>query len=379
MALFLLVSSRQILRPGKLTDFDLVLRYKFNNGYFLPENSVFAPYIAAGFGGNIEDFSMPTPQFAVPFGAGFRLQPGNTVAVDLNAMYKKTVSNYFDYFTINASVIFNLGKSAPPPPEEEPDTDGDGVIDAIDECPTEAGPRALKGCPDMDNDNIPDINDKCPEVYGVPEYEGCPDPDRDADGVLNDDDECPDVAGSAATGGCPDTDGDSVVDRKDNCPDVPGLVELNGCPDRDGDTVPDGEDACPDEPGLVGLKGCPPIEEEVVEKVEFAARSIQFEHARDVLLDISFPVLDDMVQILIDYPTYNLRVSGHTDSEGKSDYNLSLSQRRAKACIDYIISRGISQDRLVYIGYGEMRPIADNFTEEGKAKNRRVEFEMFVN
>ena len=138
------------------------------------------------------------------------------------------------------------------------------------------------------------------------------------------------------------------------------------------------EDACPDKPGLVGLKGCPPIEEEVVEKLEFAAKIVQFEHAREVLLDVSYPVLDNLVQVMIDYPNYHLRVSGHTDSEGKPDYNLSLSQRRAKACIDYLISRGISEKRLIYIGYGESRPVADNFNEEGKAINRRVEFEIFI-
>ena len=130
-------------------------------------------------------------------------------------------------------------------------------------------------------------------------------------------------------------------------------------------------------PMVIG-KGCPEIEEDVVEKLEFATQFVQFQHARDVLLPVSYPVLDSLVKVLVDHPSYNLRVSGHTDAEGKPDYNMDLSLRRAKACIDYIISRGISQNRLVYIGYGESRPIADNFNETGKARNRRVEFEIFI-
>ena len=150
------------------------------------------------------------------------------------------------------------------------------------------------------------------------------------------------------------------------------------CPDTDGDGIPDNRDACPDEAGLEELRGCPEIEEDVVEKLEFATQFVQFQHARDVLLPVSYPVLDSLVKVLVDRPSYNLRVSGHTDAEGKPDYNMDLSLRRAKACIDYIISRGISQNRLVYIGYGESRPIADNFNETGKARNRRVEFEIFI-
>ena len=365
-------------KPRDLTDWDLILRYKFNNGYLLKETSIFSPYLAAGISGSAQDFNNFDPQASFPFGGGFRIQPTKTVSIDLNAMYKKTLTKYHDYFTLSGSIIINLGKSAPPEPEEDPDTDGDGVIDQLDNCPTEPGPIALRGCPDMDDDGIPDINDKCPETFGVEEYDGCPDVDRDKDGVNNEDDECPDVPGLANFNGCPDQDGDNIPDHDDDCPTEAGPAMFNGCPDTDGDGIPDNRDACPDEAGLEELRGCPEIEEDVVEKLEFATQFVQFQHARDVLLPVSYPVLDSLVKVLVDHPSYNLRVSGHTDAEGKPDYNMDLSLRRAKACIDYVISRGISQNRLVYIGYGESRPIADNFNETGKARNRRVEFEIFI-
>ena len=69
-----------------------------------------------------------------------------------------------------------------------------------------------------------------------------------------------------------------------------------------------------------------------------------------------------------------IELSGHTDNKGKDKYNEKLSQERAKAVYDYLISRGIDKKRLEYRGYGAQHPIADNKTDEGRAKNRRVEF-----
>jgi len=69
-----------------------------------------------------------------------------------------------------------------------------------------------------------------------------------------------------------------------------------------------------------------------------------------------------------------LSIEGHTDSDGSSESNLKLSEQRAKAVVDAIVKGGIGKSRLSSTGFGEEKPIADNNTEEGKAKNRRVEF-----
>jgi outer membrane protein OmpA-like peptidoglycan-associated protein len=71
-----------------------------------------------------------------------------------------------------------------------------------------------------------------------------------------------------------------------------------------------------------------------------------------------------------------IEISGHTDSKGANDYNLKLSDNRAKAVVDYLIKAGIPASRLVYKGYGEEQPIATNETDEGRQLNRRTEFKI---
>ena len=135
------------------------------------------------------------------------------------------------------------------------DRDKDGVVDDDDRCPDVFGTKELKGCPDKDGDGIADIDDKCPDVKGLPALQGCP--DTDGDGITDLEDRCPDVAGLAALKGCPDRDKDGIADVDDNCPDVAGIAKFKGCPDTDGDGVMDKEDDCPTVPGTIALKGCP--------------------------------------------------------------------------------------------------------------------------
>ncbi|MDH3651084.1 MAG: OmpA family protein, partial [Saprospiraceae bacterium] len=83
-----------------------------------------------------------------------------------------------------------------------------------------------------------------------------------------------------------------------------------------------------------------------------------------------------ILDILNRYEDYDLVISGHTDNTGDTYRNLDLSESRAKACYDYLLSRGVSADRISYVGYGEARPIATNASGEGRRLNRRVEFEI---
>src|SRR5690554_1854837 len=145
------------------------------------------------------------------------------------------------------------------PAHVKPDRDGDGVADDEDKCPDVAGVPENDGGPaDRDGDGVYDTDDKWPDVAGVPENDGCP-ADRDGDGVYDTDDKCPDVAGVPENDGCPaDRDGDGIYDIDDKCPDVAGVPENDGCPaDRDGDGVYDTVDKCPDVPGVPENDGCP--------------------------------------------------------------------------------------------------------------------------
>ncbi|MCB9641281.1 MAG: thrombospondin type 3 repeat-containing protein, partial [Myxococcales bacterium] len=132
------------------------------------------------------------------------------------------------------------------------DTDGDGILDKDDRCPTQPGPRENDGCPDKDRDGdgVVDRLDKCPDKPGPKENNGCPWPDTDGDGLTDNVDKCPSVFGPKENNGCPwgDKDNDGVKDNEDKCPDQPGPKENNGCPwgDKDGDGIKDNEDKCPD-------------------------------------------------------------------------------------------------------------------------------------
>ena len=78
-------------------------------------------------------------------------------------------------------------------------------------------------------------------------------------------------------------------------------------------------------------------------------------------------------------PTLKIELSGHTDNIGKDDYNLKLSQNRADAVKNYLVSRAVDPNRIDAVGYGETRPIVSNDTKEGRASNRRTEFEIIEN
>ncbi|HEX5035857.1 MAG TPA: OmpA family protein [bacterium] len=104
-------------------------------------------------------------------------------------------------------------------------------------------------------------------------------------------------------------------------------------------------------------------------------KKIHFEFDKAVIRPISFRILDAVVDIMKQNPDIRkVRVEGHTDSKGSDAYNIKLSQRRSNAVRDYLIAHGVEADRLVAVGYGETRPVADNGTAEGRARNRRVEF-----
>ncbi|MDH5602440.1 MAG: OmpA family protein, partial [Cyclobacteriaceae bacterium] len=106
--------------------------------------------------------------------------------------------------------------------------------------------------------------------------------------------------------------------------------------------------------------------------------NIYFDFDKTTLKEESFEELDKVVNFMNENETLEVEISGHTDSKGSDQYNHDLSQGRAQSVVDYIVSHGIGQYRLVAKGYGEEKPIDTNDTEEGRAKNRRVEFTILA-
>lgn len=250
------------------------------------------------------------------FGAGFKYDFGK------NPWFLRGDFDWFDRDAWYAGVSIGLhfGHGAQRRPEPAKDSDGDGVVDAADQCPNTAPgtPVDANGC-------------------------ALPPADGDGDGVTDDNDLCPDTpAGQTVNAqGCPnDADSDGVIDDRDRCPNTtPGVaVDVNGC--------------------------------EI--KAEIRLPGVNFETNSDRLTAGAGEVLDDAAETLRRNPTLVVEVAGHTDDRGDAGYNEGLSARRAETVRAYLIDSGIDAQRLSARGYGETSPIADNETAEGRAENRRV-------
>lgn len=112
------------------------------------------------------------------------------------------------------------------------------------------------------------------------------------------------------------------------------------------------------------------------DKIEITEK-IQFEFNKAVIKEVSFDLLNEIVGVVQKNPhVLKIRIEGHASSEGPDQYNMQLSDRRAKAVMKFLVDKGVADTRLTAQGFGETKPIADNETEEGKIKNRRVEFNI---
>ena len=174
-----------------------------------------------------------------------------------------------------------------------------------------------------------------------------------------------------------DADGDGVADNADLCPDTPPntAVDKNGCPDSDRDGVPDHQDACPNTPAgeTVDEKGCPVgLPKGAGEEVSITLE-VLFDTNKAIVKPEYLPDIQKVADFMRQYPNTTADIEGHTDSRGSNALNKRLSQRRADAVRQMLTSKfGIEASRLRAVGYGEERPIADNKTDDGRRKNRRV-------
>ncbi len=340
---------------------DAGLQFRFLS-FIQDEGAWFDPYLYANVGvGHVSN----STDFLYNLGVGLNIWLSENFAFSIQSGWNDGVKKP-NFLETSFGIKFRLGKQ---------DRDHDGISDADDLCPDQAGLALLQGCPDKDNDGVADKDDACPDIAGLKNLSGCP--DKDNDGVADKDDACPDVAGLKNLSGCPDKDNDGIADKDDACPDVAGLKNLSGCPDKDNDGVADKDDACPDVPGIKANNGCPEIKVEEQKKIEksleFAAKKIQFESGKDIIKRSSYDDLDRIVSIMKQYPYVKFSIDGYTDNTGKASANLALSQRRADAVKKYFIDKGINAARLKATGHGIANPIATNKTPAGRALNRRVE------
>ncbi|MBU4486265.1 MAG: outer membrane beta-barrel domain-containing protein [Candidatus Delongbacteria bacterium] len=368
--------------------------------HFFPDEQV-NPYIAVGGGAfNIDAHTFDSdidPLFNYGVGikyflaewVAFRVDIRHLVAIDELDNFDSADKNLHSNLTYDVGLNFSLwGKSS--------DIDKDGIPNKVDKCPNEAedkdGFEDEDGCPDLDNDRdgIPDIKDKCPneaeDKDGFEDQDGCPDLDNDKDGVLDKDDKCPNLFGSKEYYGCPDRDGDGIYDNVDKCPDEAedkdGFEDEDGCPDLDNDKdgILDKDDKCPDQAetfnGLDDEDGCP--DAIILKKDEtISLDNVYFKSGKADIVDTSFAALDKVKRIFVDNPGIVIQVEGHTDSQGSAASNKTLSKRRAETVMKYLVEKlGIPQNQLTAIGFGEEKPIADNRTNEGRSKNRRIEFRV---
>jgi OmpA-OmpF porin, OOP family len=314
------------------------------------------------------EFARPTWRISLPITAGIKIDLSPAIAISFEASAKYPFSDYVDGLSLSFNPESNdwilvggvgLNVRFPEKVMKTPSTldtrpvvvsqtaqredtfpsdiDGDGVIDEEDFCPTLAGLRIFGGCPDSDGDGIPDIHDACPDMAGPESNQGCPLSDRDRDGVPDDKDLCPDDPGSELFSGCPDFDEDGISDFDDLCPRIPGIKELKGCPE------------------LL------PFEKEILNN---AGNLVTFTAGSSVLRSNSMDAIDKVVGILRKYPFYGLIIQGYTDNQSRTRESLDLAERRARACYDYLLYRGVSPKRM------EFKSI------QGKQGSKQMEFSI---
>ncbi len=200
----------------------------------------------------------------------------------------------------------------------------------------------------------------------VAEPEPAPEPpprvDTDGDGLFDDEDECPteieDVDGFQDDDGCPDpdNDGDRIADVDDKCPLEAEVI--NGVDDADG---------CPDE-GLLA----------VVDSRIVLDERVLFDTNRARVKRRGRKVLKVIAVLWREHPEWDhMVIEGHTDHRGPDDYNLRLSERRARRVRERLIQYGVPADKLEFVGYGRTRPRVEGRGEEALQANRRVEFVIF--
>ena len=347
------------------------------------ENKNLRPYLFAG-PGYLADNGVSAVNFDLGLGAKYYMSQNTAFYMEagyihgLESTTYKGITGRESFWKATVGVEFDFGKTK--------DSDMDGVSDNKDKCPdTPAGVAVDKnGCPiDTDGDGVADYLDDCPTVAGLTSLKGCP--DADGDGVADKNDNCPDTSKGwkVDVKGCPlDQDKDGVADAIDKCPDTPDGIDIDkdGCPvDTDGDGVADYLDKCPTVAGTKENNGCPVIEEAATEtsSPEMTVEPVYFDYDKSNYISREKKKIDKLVKILKANNNLKVNLTGNADSKGTAEYNMILTEKRIDSVVKTIKSDGIPESRISKEkALGETKPVATNDTDEGRALNRRVTFEI---
>ena len=253
-------------------------------------------------------------------------------------------------------------------PISERDRDGDEIPDEDDKCPNEPEDKDMfddaDGCPDPDNDNdgIPDAHDKCPldaeDRDGFQDDDGCPDKDNDNDGISDGQDKCPNQA-----------------------EDKDGFQDLDGCPelDNDGDGIPDAQDKCPNEPETINGNqdddGCPDTGDALVvlsaDRLELL-EVVAFNGTK--LTKSSAKVLGQVGAMLRAHSeVLRVRITLHVQPTTNPDRDQAITENRAAAVRDWLVTYGIAPARLEMRGFGGTKPLVSADQRGASAINERLE------
>ena len=340
--------------------------------YNIPGNSKILgvdadPYVYAGYGlsnfgeGDVS-FGSKNTSYGPSLGVGIDFQISKNIALNTGINYKSLdEKNAYSNLQHVVGIKFNFGKG---------DSDGDGVPDKKDHCPDHPGLIELNGCPDSDGDGIRDEKDECPNVFGSSSMSGCP--DSDGDGFSDINDPCPQYAGINGEA-CPDSDGDGLNDNLDNCPNEAGPKSNGGCKlaDLDNDGIPNVNDKCPNEAGSKEFGGCPKLPGSLSSFLNNYSEFF-FDFDSYEIDDIQRINITNLSKILMKYEYIKINIDGHASSEGESDYNMLLSNRRSINIKNSLIQDGINDSRLDVKAFGEELPSYANMPLSERKKNRRV-------
>lgn len=412
--------NKNINEPLDNLNPSLNLRYKFFNGYIMPVESKIQPYVSAGVG-YLFDNAETGVNFTLNGGVKYPLSKTFSLFAETGYIHgipstrtleDNSIVDIHDNF---AKLILGVEISF----IKQPDSDKDGVIDPLDKCPDTPKGATVdeKGCPsDSDGDGVFDGIDKCPNTLpGTPvDEKGCP-LDDDGDGVNNAIDKCPDTPKKVKVDdkGCPlDEDGDGVYDDDDKCPGTPAGVEVDkkGCPkDADQDGVSDDKDKCPDTPkgdqvdengcsldadmdgvsdnkdkcpgtrkgAVVDQEGC--INHSAnIDLINSKLHPIYFDTNVSKVTPVQNSKIDNIVEILKEYPEYKVNLYGHADPRGTAEYNIALSQHRVDDVVALLKTRGIGKDRITTKAFGEELAPQGELSEEELQENRKVASYMYI-
>ncbi len=335
------------------------------------------------------------------FGGGFRAAVSPILMIRGEADYQHNSD-----VTSFSNLVGSLGLAVMVGSRPLIDTDRDGVFDRKDKCPdTPMGAIVTKqGCPtDTDGDTVPDGLDRCPNTPAgaTVNSAGCPS-DADKDGVVDGVDQCADTPAGAQVdaAGCPiDSDADGVPDGLDRCPATPAgaTVDALGCPgDADNDKVPDGIDQCPNTPIGVTVNsfGCPasaalprppaPAAAGGAAAAGAAAAAAAptrglwvvpgtaFAPQGSTIGGAALPVLDSVASVLKADPRLTAEIVGYADDASSQTANIQLAAARADAVRNYLLSQGVSPQRLQARGAGSTGADPNG----APSQNRRTEIRI---